>query len=278
MTEPIIQQEAPPTAENNTEPTQTQAEETKDNSQGKSTDSGENNSDDWKKKYENYSSLKPFLESSKTPEEFNEKLAGGYDNLSGKLGKKDKDEKLDEKRVPPAIETIEGYELGEGEEWFGDVALGQNLTKEQVDAVKEGYTNHVNSIVEQQNKEFDDTLKAEWGDDYEKNIESAKSFLADNLGDEDIKILNGLDNSALLVLAKVALPIQKKYYTNSSVPASGSGGGEITLEGINARIAEIRSSDAFYSPTMSQMAEHEKLIKEEIELRKQANKINNRGN
>lgn len=267
MTDPITQ-EAPATQEANTATTPTQTEETAKLSGSVA--------DNWREIHGKDNATKPFVDSSKTYEEYVEKLAAGYGNLSGKLGQKEEksDKKTDEKEATQSIapETVEGYELGEGKEWFGDVAHKAGLSKEQVDAIDEEYANHVNSIVEQQNKEFDDTLKSEWGDNYESNIESAKSFLADNLGDEDIQKLSGVDNNSLLILSKVALSLQGKYHTNSSVPSGDGVGSGSSVEALEAQLNELTSSEVYRKPGMHNHDQHQKAVKDAVALQQKINK------
>lgn len=263
MIDPTAQEA--PTTEAPAEPTQTQTEET--------TKPSGSIEDNWREIHGKDSTLKPFVDSSKTYEEYVGKLANGYTNQSKMMGKKEVNESGEEKETTQATvpETAGDYELGEGAEWFGDVALENGLTQEQVSGVEKAFNSRIEGIVEQQNKEFDDTLKAEWGDEYESNIESAKSFLADNLGDEDIQKLSGVDNNGLLILSKVALSLQGKYHTNSSVP-SGDGVGS-SVEALEAQLNELTSSDIYRNPGMHNHAQHQKAVKDAVAIQQKINKL-----
>lgn len=228
------------------------------------------NPNDWKTIYGKDTALKPFVDSSESYDEFVKKAAEGYSNLSAKLGQpKEEPEASTQVDLPKEIGE---YELPEDAAWFGEIALEQGLTKEQVKGIEAKFNEHINAVVETQNKEFENTLKKEWSEDYEGNFNKAKAFLKDHLSDDDVKRLNGLDNNSLLVLSKVALSLHNNYYDNNNVP-SGDGIGNTSLDSLKARLDAIFNDPDYRQQTMANYKKHNELIQEALSVQTKINQM-----
>ena len=162
-------------------------------------------------------------------------------------------------------ESIDGYELTKPEghpddvpydqnqvDWFANKALEYNLTKEQaqglrndfyqlqMEAVKNGQAELENEIAQER-----EGLKAEWGNDYEKNLELARLVLQ-KIDGGDVAEELGLDNNPRF--AKFMYAISQTMGEDTLISV-GKGGGAATIAEIKDNIASLQTHQGYLDPS-----------------------------
>jgi len=248
--------------------------------EGDNQPSSNDSPDSWKEPYLRNETLKPFAESSETYDEFVKKTAEGYENLSKKQGniKEELKKELEDenKTTDPSKEipeNIEGYELGEGSEWFAEAAKDMGMSKDMAKSLQTKYNEQIESLIKEQDAQLESDLKKEWGDNFDANLTKVKAFFANNLNPEDAKYLNQLDNNVQMMLAKVSMNLMEKYQDNQNVPQSSSQVSGVNLESLEREYKEILVSDDYRKPTAFNKTAHERARTRLIEVSKQIREI-----